>query len=216
MRTMTNILVWGTLAAMAMAQAKPAPKSPAAAAPASQTTAKPMPASQKVVANPAKPAPAKAMPAPAKAAPAKAAPMKAAAPAKPAPKAAMNAAAKVPAPVANKPAGSTVARSKRDPFVSPIRIQGAGPGGPACTTGPKCLMVQQVVLKGVVKTQGGMIAMVENAAKKQYNLREKDPVYNGFVLKITSDSIVFRETVTDFLGNASTKEVVKRVTVPAV
>jgi Tfp pilus assembly protein PilP len=77
-------------------------------------------------------------------------------------------------------------------------------------------MIQQVVLKGVVKTQGGMIAMVENAAKKQYNLREKDPVFNGFVLKITSDSIVFRETVTDLLGNASSREVVKRVTVPAV
>jgi Tfp pilus assembly protein PilP len=73
-----------------------------------------------------------------------------------------------------------------------------------------------VVLKGVVKTPAGMIAMVENAAKKQYNLREKDPVYNGFVLKITGDSIVFRETVTDLLGNSSSKEVVKRVTVPAV
>jgi hypothetical protein len=58
--------------------------------------------------------------------------------------------------------------------------------------------------------------MVENAAKKQYNLREKDPVLNGFVLKITPDSIVFRETVTDLLGNAQTREVVKRVTVPAV
>lgn len=89
-------------------------------------------------------------------------------------------------------------------------------GQPACTTGAKCLIIQQVVLKGVVKTPGGMIAMVENAAKKQYNLREKDPVYNGFVLKITGDSIVFRETVTDFLGNSNSKEVVKRVTVPAV
>jgi Tfp pilus assembly protein PilP len=72
------------------------------------------------------------------------------------------------------------------------------------------------VLKGVVKTQAGMIAMVENAAKKQYNLREKDSVQSGYVLKITTDSIVFRETVTDMLGNSNSREVVKRVTVPAV
>jgi hypothetical protein len=217
---MKSIVVLGTLAVIAMAQAKPAPKSPAAAAPTGQTAAKPMPASQKVIPSAAKPAAAKPMtlpmPAPAKAAPAKAAPMKAAMPAKPAPKAVAKTAAKAPVMAAKKPAGTAIARSKRDPFVSPIRIQGPGGGQAACATGPKCLIVQQVVLKGVVKTQSGMIAMVENAAKKQYNLREKDPVYNGFVLKITSDSVVFRETVTDFLGNASTKEVVKRVTVPVV
>jgi Tfp pilus assembly protein PilP len=87
---------------------------------------------------------------------------------------------------------------------------------PACSTGARCVPITQIVLKGVVKTQAGMIAMVESAARKQYNLREKDSVMNGFVLRITSDSIVFRETVYDTLGNATTKEVVKRVTVPAV
>jgi hypothetical protein len=213
MQTMKNIVVLSTLAVVAMAQAKPTPKTPVSA-PASQTVAKPMPA---------KAAPVKPMPLPAKqtAVPAKVAPMKtAAAPAKPsmkpAPKARTASAQKM-VPAAKKPAASTMARSKRDPFISPVRAQGGGPGGlAACTTGPKCLIVQQVVLKGVVKTTSGMIAMVENAAKKQYNLREKDPVYNGFVLKITGDSIVFRESVTDMLGNATTKEVVKRVTVPVV
>jgi Tfp pilus assembly protein PilP len=78
------------------------------------------------------------------------------------------------------------------------------------------LVISQVVLKGVVKTQNGMIAMVENAAKKQYNLHEKESVQNGLVLKITNDSIVFQETVTDPLGRPVTKEVVKRVTAPAV
>ncbi len=216
MRMIKNIVVSGSLAIMAMAQAKPAPKTPAP--PASQTASKPMPASQKVT-TAAKPAPTKPMPAPAKAAPAakKPAPMKSAAAmpmGKPAPQSA--AAGKSVAPIAKKPA-TMASKSKRDPFISPVRLQTMGrEGQPACTTGAKCLIIQQVVLKGVVKTPGGMIAMVENAAKKQYNLREKDPVYNGFVLKITGDSIVFRETVTDFLGNSSSKEVVKRVTVPAV
>ena len=105
----------------------------------------------------------------------------------------------------------------RDPFVNPMQLQeDKMKNTAACTTGARCLMIDQVVLKGVVKTQSGMIAMVENSARKQYNLREKDPVYNGFVLKITGDSIVFKESSTDTLGKTSSKEVVKRVTVPAV
>jgi len=106
---------------------------------------------------------------------------------------------------------------RRDPFVNPLQLQeDKMRNTAACTTGARCLMIDQVVLKGVVKTQAGMIAMVENSAKKQYNLREKDPVYNGFVLKITGDTIVFKETTMDTLGKSTSKEVVKRVTVPAV
>src|SRR4029077_16211732 len=106
---------------------------------------------------------------------------------------------------------------RRDPFVNPLQLQeDKMKNTAACTTGARCLMIDQVVLKGVVKTQAGMIAMVENSARKQYNLREKDPVYNGFVLKITGDTIVFKETTTDTLGKPNSREVVKRVTVPAV
>jgi Tfp pilus assembly protein PilP len=85
-----------------------------------------------------------------------------------------------------------------------------------CTTGARCLIIDQVVLKGVVKTTSGMIAMVENAAKKQYNLREKDPVFNGVVQKISGDSVIFRETITDTFGKQSAREVVKRVTAPVI
>ena len=102
-------------------------------------------------------------------------------------------------------------------FVNPMQLQDEKMRNTAaCTTGARCLMIDQVVLKGVVKTTSGMIAMVENSARKQYNLREKDPVYNGFVLKITGDSIVFKESAIDTLGKTNTREVVKRVTVPAV
>lgn len=106
---------------------------------------------------------------------------------------------------------------RRDPFVNPMQLQeDKMRNTEACTTGARCLMIDQVVLKGVVKTQAGMIAMVENAARKQYNLREKDPVYNGFVLKITGDTIVFKQSTVDNLGKTTDKEVVKRVTAPAV
>lgn len=121
-------------------------------------------------------------------------------------------------PAAAKPAAtSTKYSGRRDPFVNPVKMrQERMATTAACTTGAKCLMIDQVVLKGIVKTQQGMIAMVENSAKKQYNLREKDPVYNGFVVKITGDSIVFKENTTDNSGRPTTREVVKRVTVPVV
>jgi Tfp pilus assembly protein PilP len=41
-------------------------------------------------------------------------------------------------------------------------------------------------------------------------------VYNGVVVKITPDSIVFRESVTDRLGKTVQREVVKKVNNPAV
>ncbi len=105
--------------------------------------------------------------------------------------------------------------NKRDPFVSPI-VRAAGGPGAVCESGKKCLMVDQIQLKGIVKSPNGFIAVVENSMKRAYFLRENDPVFNGSVEKITADSVVFREAVTDRLGKQSTREVVKKVNAPVV
>jgi Tfp pilus assembly protein PilP len=101
---------------------------------------------------------------------------------------------------------------KRDPFFSPV-IQQQGSG---CSTGKKCLEINAINLRGVVKSESGFIAVVTNNIGKAYFLHENDPVFNGFVVKITGDSIVFQETVQDKLGKSSTHEVVKRIFTPAV
>lgn len=103
---------------------------------------------------------------------------------------------------------------KRDPFVSPIRANANEPIN--CGTGKRCLVVDQTNLQGIVKAPNGMIAVVSNPANKAYFLRENDPVYNGFVMRITPDSVVFREQVTDKLGKKYTREVVKKVSAPVV
>lgn len=101
----------------------------------------------------------------------------------------------------------------RDPFVSVIMERS---GNFSCAgTGKKCLIVDQVMLKGVVRSQNESIAVVSSTANKTYFLRENDPVYNGVVVKITPDSIVFRESVTDRLGKTVQREVVKKVNNPA-
>jgi hypothetical protein len=102
---------------------------------------------------------------------------------------------------------------KRDPFISPVVNRSGGSG---CSTGKKCLDIDQIALHGVVKSDNGMIAVVTNGLNKAYFLRENDPVFNGYVVKITGDSIVFKQTLQDRLGKSFTKDVVKRILTPAV
>jgi AMIN domain-containing protein len=101
---------------------------------------------------------------------------------------------------------------KRDPFFSPVVHQ----DGSGCSTGKKCLEINAINLRGVVKSDNGFIAVVTNNIGKAYFLRENDPVFNGYVVKITGDSVVFQETVQDKLGKTSTHEVVKKIFTPAV
>jgi Tfp pilus assembly protein PilP len=102
---------------------------------------------------------------------------------------------------------------KRDPFFSPVVQQ---QGGSGCSSGKKCLEIGNINLRGVVKSDAGFIAVVTNSLNKAYFLRENDPVFNGYVVRITGDSVVFQETLQDKLGKPFTREVVKRIFTPAV
>ena len=101
---------------------------------------------------------------------------------------------------------------RRDPFVSPVVTLGAI--GSGCSSGKRCLAIDQVALKGVVKSDNGMIAVVVNAMDKAYFLRENDPVFNGYVVKITGNSIVFKETFRDKLGKPLTRDITKTINRP--
>jgi len=196
MKARTIAILWLMAAVAAGAQTPPPSQKvvPAAKPAAAQAAPAASPFAQRAPAPAAKPAPAKAVkPAAAKAA-------------KPA--AGKKAAAKVTTAAKKAP------RGKRDPFVSPIvHVEGTA----ACAGGKKCLAIDTVVLKGIVKSQAGMIAVVESSARKvSYFLRENDPVFNGYVVKITGDSVVFRENVMDTYGRQSTRDVVKKVVAPVV
>jgi AMIN domain-containing protein len=200
------------------------------AAPAVKTA--PAKASAPVAAKPvaAKPAPA---PAPAKVAAVKApAPKPAVTVSKPEAKqpAKATVAAKIAAPAVSAPEAAPVKSAigasakpkpeekkwamngKRDPFFSPVVQQ----NGSGCSTGKKCLEIGAINLRGVVKSDSGFIAVVTNNLNKAYFLRENDPVFNGYVVKITGDSVVFQETIQDKLGKPFTREIVKRIFTPAV
>jgi hypothetical protein len=186
---------------VAVAKAAPEPKAPSAKAPEPKNmTAK------------AAPAPKSAPPAPKTASKQQA---KATAPAP-----AKTATAEAFAPDAGKLGEATKPKEekhwamngKRDPFFSPV-VQEHGSG---CSTGKKCLEINAINLRGVVKSDNGFIAVVTNNIGKAYFLRENDPVFNGYVVRITGDSVVFEETIQDKLGKTSTHEVVKKIFTPAV
>ena len=113
-----------------------------------------------------------------------------------------------------KPEPKKVSRvGRRDPFISPV-VQAAAVGS-GCSSGKRCLAIDQIVLRGVVRSENGMIAVVVNALDKAYFLRENDPVFNGYVTKITPDSIIFKETIHDRLGKELTRDVTKSISRPA-
>jgi Tfp pilus assembly protein PilP len=111
------------------------------------------------------------------------------------------------------PDSKYAANGRRDPFISPVVSHA---NGSSCTSGKKCLEIGTINLRGVVHGESGFIAVVSNGLNKAYFLRENDPVFNGYVMKITGDSIVFQETLQDRLGKSFTREVVKKITTPAV
>jgi membrane protein involved in colicin uptake len=128
---------------------------------------------------------------------------------KPATPSATGDAAKAPKPEEKKWAMN----GPRDPFFSPVS-QGTTTAG--CSTGKKCLEIGQINVRGVVKSESGFIAVVTNSLNKAYFLHENDPVFNGYVVKITGDSVVFQETFQDKLGKSLTREVTKKILTPAV
>jgi Tfp pilus assembly protein PilP len=208
-----------TPAKPAATAAKPAatPAKPAMAAPAAKSVppmAKPVPVAAKAAAPMAKPVPAAKKPE----MPAKKPEMAAKKPVtKPAVKAEPPMEVAKPASAKEQEATRVSATAgKRDPFVSPIVRATSGGQGPVCETGKRCLMVDQIMLKGIVKSPSGYIAVVENPLKRAYFLRENDPVFNGSVVKITGDSVTFREATTDKLGKQTMREVVKKVNAPVV
>jgi len=102
-----------------------------------------------------------------------------------------------------------VSRNKRDPFQTVIVDRALGG---ACSSGGKqCLVPDEVALKGIVRSNGSIIAVVTTKENRAYFLRENDPVLNGVVTRITEGSITFREKTTDVFGKQVMREVVKKI-----
>ena len=101
---------------------------------------------------------------------------------------------------------------RRDPFKSLI-----GAGDSPELRGPRPegipgLLIDEVRLSGIYRTARGWVAQVQAAAnEKGYLIKDGDQLYDGDVVSITRDEVVFRQIVRDPTALKPFREVTKRL-----
>ena len=109
-------------------------------------------------------------------------------------------------------------QGRRDPFISLVK-----PVGPQGTKGPRPagipgFLIQEVALKGVVKTTGGgmgvaqgagYIAILQGTDGKSYFVNVGQRLFDGVIVTIDATSVSFRQEVTDPLSPVRTRDVRK-------
>jgi len=99
---------------------------------------------------------------------------------------------------------------RRDPFKSLLaatelpELRGPRPEGiPG-------LLIDEVILTGIFKTQDGFVAQVQSAEnEKSYLLKGGDQLYDGDVVRITDNEVIFKQIVQDPTALKPFREVVK-------
>lgn len=102
-------------------------------------------------------------------------------------------------------------QGRRDPFrsligPSPKLEKGQRPEG------VPGFLIDELKLQGVFKTRQGLTAMVNGPDNKGYLIRQGDKTYDGEVIRITPNSVVFRQEVNDPTRIERYREVVKELT----
>ena len=99
---------------------------------------------------------------------------------------------------------------RRDPFVNPIGRGAGGQAGAERPGGLSGLAVDEAVLRGVLATRNGRLAVLEAPDARTYVVRRADRLFDGTVQQITSDSVLFLRDAVDSAPVAE-PEVTKRL-----
>jgi Tfp pilus assembly protein PilP len=109
-------------------------------------------------------------------------------------------------------------QGRRDPFVNLQRPVTADRGPKTRKPGMEGFLIQEVALKGIVKTKGGgigsarqagFIAVMLGADGKSYFVSTGQRLYDGTIVGVDASSVTFRQEVTDPLSPVKTREVRK-------
>ena len=107
---------------------------------------------------------------------------------------------------------------RRDPFVSLQRPVAADRGPKTRKPGMEGFLIQEIALKGIVRTTGsgtgiagraGHIAMFLGADGRSYFVTTGQRLYDGVITAVDATSVTFRQEVTDPLSPVKTREVRK-------
>jgi hypothetical protein len=109
-------------------------------------------------------------------------------------------------------------QGRRDPFVSLNKPVGPQLGGKVRPQGVPGFLIQEVALKGIVKTSGeglgvaakpGYIAILQGTDQKSYFVTVGQRLFDGVITSIDATSVNFRQEVTDPLSPVRTRDVRK-------
>lgn len=104
------------------------------------------------------------------------------------------------------------ANGRRDPFVS-LLLGGSEtrPTGASRPPGLPGLLIGEVSVKGVLKSKGAFVAILQASDSKTYLAHSGDRVMDGSVKSITQDAVVFSQDVNDPLSLVKQREVRKTI-----
>jgi Tfp pilus assembly protein PilP len=124
------------------------------------------------------------------------------------------------APVATPPANEAAVpnykyeiRGRRDPFRS-LDVTHSIQAASAPIVRPPGLrgqLVSEIKVMGIVKSKGGLLAIVQGYQNKTFFVHANEVLYDGKILEIRNDVVVFNQTLTDNLGKQVSKQVVKKL-----
>jgi type IV pilus assembly protein PilP len=97
---------------------------------------------------------------------------------------------------------------RRDPFVSLLKpVEGVSQ--PRKAPGMDGFLIQEVALKGIVKTKDGYVAMLVGPDTKAYFARVGQRLFDGSIIAMDQATVTFRQEVTDPLSPIKVREVKK-------
>ena len=97
---------------------------------------------------------------------------------------------------------------RRDPFLA-LDHASDPRGNLGKTNGLAGLMINEATVKGVVKSRGRMLAMVQAPDNKTYIVKAADRLLDGEVRAVTAEAVVFVQNVNDPLSPVRQREIRK-------
>jgi type IV pilus assembly protein PilP len=98
---------------------------------------------------------------------------------------------------------------RRDPFVSLLKPVSPDQGPKTRRPGMEGFLIQEVALKGIVKTPRGYTAMLLGTDGKSYFVGVGQRLFDGVVTAIDATTVTFRQEVTDPLSTVKSREMKK-------
>jgi Tfp pilus assembly protein PilP len=104
------------------------------------------------------------------------------------------------------------AAGRRDPFISLLARTDTEANGAPRPEGVPGLLIDEISVQGIFELNGRMFAQVQTADKdRSYLIQEGDQLYDGEVVSIAQNEIVFKQVVNDPSVIKPFREVVKKL-----